>query len=228
LIAAALLVATLGGAGFEGTAVRSPASTPGGADADPRSACAGAGARSAGVPGGDVRGADLEGTAVRSPASTCSDAPAPPPKPATAKAQAPLGTVTRAAAQCGTGALVLFAAAPLAVLCTTGTCLGLPFLLGYFETWTGDRFGTDRAPAVVPIATAYAGAVVSLAAASTVFVVTTVRSEPDPVRLGATAGTAAAGLALTAAMLPLAYALSAVPKDAGDDGSEPPAFFLPR
>jgi hypothetical protein len=130
--------------------------------------------------------------------------------------------------QVGTGCLVLLGAIPLAVVCTLPTLLGLPFLLGWFETAVADRVGPDRAPAMAPIITAYVGVLACTGAAAGAWLGAPALGLRDEAQWAAALGAAAVGLALTSAAVPIAYRVAAVPKSPHDDGLEGPDFWRPR
>jgi hypothetical protein len=151
--------------------------------------------------------------------------PAPDARPAQPK---PVPALPLASVQCLAGCVVFIAAVPLALLCTVPVCFGAPFLVGYFETWIGDSFGANRAPAKGPIAAAYAGAALSLVVGLTVGLTGVASGWPQD--LAVPTGLAAGGavLVLAAAAVPLAYHLTATPKHPLDDGSEPPDLLRAR
>lgn len=143
-------------------------------------------------------------------------------------AQHPMGALPVAALQCLTGCAVVGGALPLSLLCTSAGCLGAPFVVGYFETWVGDSLGDSRAPAIVPIITAYVGAGLSAGSVVAVYFIALESSQPQSLASAGAIGMGAALLALTGLAVPLSYHLSAEPKHALDDGTEAPDFFVPR
>jgi hypothetical protein len=155
-------------------------------------------------------------------------APAPDAPTRTRAARPDLPALPLAGLQCATGCAVLAGALPLSFVCTVATCAGAPFLIGYFQTWVGDRLGEGRAPAIGPIAATYLGVGTTLAGIVVAFAAMTLVDAPTSTGQAVVAGTGAALLALTLGAGPLVYVLSASPKHALDDGAEPPDFFQAR
>ena len=145
--------------------------------------------------------------------------------PATHTAYAALPDAVTVLAQTGAGLGVLIAAAPGLVAFPILGSVALPFLVAYAETWVGDKLSARRAAVLWP-------AVVSYAACGALAGGVALRVLEQPLQLSTAAGHTGTALLVAGGAgflaIPLAYALTATPKDPDDDGTEPPDFVKPR
>jgi hypothetical protein len=110
---------------------------------------------------------------------------------------------------------------------TAAPC-GVPCLGGYLATYAGDRVGRQRAPALWPMLASYLPVVVGVGAGTALFLsLLSTTGTPSFTNAGIILLVGSGLTILSAAAVPAAYALTAVPKQPWDDGSVPPDFLQP-
>ncbi len=176
---------------------------------------------------GDAPPSDAPPSAMPSIEAPSSD----PPRAPAATKEGGLDPAVIGALQLGAACATYVVALPSLVLTSyvcpfvsCGLCLAAA-AVGYVGTWVGDRFGTKRAPAVWPIVAAYGGLLMSGLGAGALYYGAMTNGTPLFLMIGA--GGMLAGFAASAIGVPIAYAVTAEDKDAGDDGSAMPGLLVP-